>query len=256
MAHEGDTPKGSAIDRSDRPGHIGLVLLLASILVGAILSLRFLGSEQAQPLILGLLAFFAMAGVFFLFAMAIGVIQFAGQTARNDITKLMADTSGDGLVVIEDDGRIVYANEAYLVLRRLAWRRRAAGRAPVHRRAGGLRGDLSARAGRPRTSHRLGGDPPVAVPRRLAGIRLVPGARAARAAPQRPAGGPVDHRRRDPRAGAPGERLPGTPARHRLSRPRAGGLPVHRSQRLDHLSERDARLLARLRSRAGGIRRA
>ena len=52
------------------------------------LGLRFLGSEQAQPLILGLLAFFAMAGVFFLFAMAIGVIQFAGKSARNDITKL------------------------------------------------------------------------------------------------------------------------------------------------------------------------
>ena len=28
----------------------------------------------------------------------------------------MADTSADGLVVIEDDGRIVYANEAYLDL--------------------------------------------------------------------------------------------------------------------------------------------
>ncbi|MFC4175156.1 cell cycle histidine kinase CckA [Microvirga sp. GCM10011540] len=116
MAQVGDKPKGSTIDRSERPGHIGLVLLLASILVGAILSLRFLGSEQAQPLILGLLAFFAMAGVFFLFAIAIGVMQFAGQTARNDITKIMADTSGEGLVVIEDDGRIVYANETYLSL--------------------------------------------------------------------------------------------------------------------------------------------
>lgn len=114
MAYEGDTPQGSAIDRSDRHGHIGWVLLLAGLLVGATLSLRFLGIEQAQPLILGLLAFFAMAGVFFLFAMAIGVVQFSGQTARNDITKLMADTSGDGLVVVEDDGRITYANEAYL----------------------------------------------------------------------------------------------------------------------------------------------
>ncbi|EIM30601.1 cell cycle histidine kinase CckA [Microvirga lotononidis] len=114
MAYEGDTPRSAAIDRSDRPGHIGWVLLLAGVLVGATLSLRFLDIEQTQPLILGLLAFFAMAGVFFLFAMAIGVVQFPGQTARNDITKLMADTSGDGLVVIEDDGRITYANDAYL----------------------------------------------------------------------------------------------------------------------------------------------
>src|SRR5919112_1044724 len=114
MAYEGDTPKGSAIDRSDRQGHIGWVLLLATLLVGATLSLRFVGIEHTQPLILGLLAFFAMAGVFFLFAMAIGVVQFSGQTTRNDITKLMSDTSGDGLVVVEDDGRIAYANEVYL----------------------------------------------------------------------------------------------------------------------------------------------
>ena len=74
MAYEGDTPKISAIDRSERHGHIGWVLLLAGILVGATLSLRFLGMDQVQPLILGLLAFFAMAGVFFLFAMSIGVV--------------------------------------------------------------------------------------------------------------------------------------------------------------------------------------
>lgn len=109
-------PKGSTIDRSDRPGHIGWVLLLAGIMVGAVLGLRFLGSDQAQLLLLGLLAFFAMAGVFFLFALAIGVIQFAGQVARNDITKLMSDTSGEGLAVIEDDGGIVYANQTYMSL--------------------------------------------------------------------------------------------------------------------------------------------
>ncbi|MXQ10006.1 cell cycle histidine kinase CckA [Microvirga makkahensis] len=114
MAHQGDMPKGSTIDRSERPGHFGWVLLLAAVLAGAVLSLRFLGNEQAQPLILGLLAFFAMAGVFFLFAWAIGVVQFAGQAPRNDITKLMADTASEGLAVVDGEGRIVYANEAYL----------------------------------------------------------------------------------------------------------------------------------------------
>ncbi|MEZ0170208.1 cell cycle histidine kinase CckA [Microvirga sp. TS319] len=114
MAQRGDMPKGATIDRSDRPGHFGWVLLLAAVLAGAVLGLRFLGSEQAQPLILGLLAFFAMAGVFFLFALAIGVVRLAGQTVRNDITKVMADTAGEGLAVIDDDGRIVYANSAYL----------------------------------------------------------------------------------------------------------------------------------------------
>lgn len=116
MAHESDIPTGNPIERTEKHGHIGLVLLLAVLLVGAVLSLRFLNTEQAQPLVLALLAAFAMAGVFFLFAAAIGVIRFAGQSARNDVTKTMSDTAAEGLVVVDDDGRILYANEAYLGL--------------------------------------------------------------------------------------------------------------------------------------------
>jgi len=116
MAEEGDTPPGASIDRSERSGHIGLVLLLAGVLVSAFIGLRFVSSDQAQPLILGLLAFFAMAGVFFLFAAGMGVIQFAGQGARNDLTKIMADTATEGLLVVEDEGRIIYANESYVAL--------------------------------------------------------------------------------------------------------------------------------------------
>jgi len=51
--------------------------------------------------------------VFALFATAIGAVQFSGRGARNDLTKAMADTSGDGRVVVESDGRIIYANEAF-----------------------------------------------------------------------------------------------------------------------------------------------
>jgi two-component system, cell cycle sensor histidine kinase and response regulator CckA len=115
MAHESDIPRGAPIDRSDRPGHMGLLLLLAAVVAGVIVA-RFLGFQQAQPFILGLLLFFAVAGLFFLFAWAMGIIQFAGQGARNDITKLLVDTAGEGLSVVDDDGRIVYANEAYAAL--------------------------------------------------------------------------------------------------------------------------------------------
>jgi two-component system cell cycle sensor histidine kinase/response regulator CckA len=116
MAVEGDTAPSAPIDRSDRPGHMGLVLLLAAVLVGAAIGLWHVGSARAQPLVLGLLAFFAMAGVFFLFAAALGVIQFAGQGTRNDITKLVADTSGEGITAVDDEGRIIYANDAYVAL--------------------------------------------------------------------------------------------------------------------------------------------
>ena len=103
MAEASETPTGASIDRSERPGRVGLLLFLAALLVGAALSLSFVAPERAQPLILLLLALLGMAGVFFLFAMAIGAVQFSGQGARNDLTKAMADTAADGLVVVEDE---------------------------------------------------------------------------------------------------------------------------------------------------------
>ncbi|GJD39234.1 MULTISPECIES: response regulator [Methylobacterium] len=107
-------PVSSAIDRSERPGRVGLLLVLAGLLVGAAVGLSFVANEQAQPLILGLLALLAMAGVFCLFALAIGALQLAGQTGRDDITKAIVDASPEGAIVVEDGGRLIYANEAYL----------------------------------------------------------------------------------------------------------------------------------------------
>jgi two-component system cell cycle sensor histidine kinase/response regulator CckA len=116
MAQASDIPASAAIDRSERPGRIGLLLALAALLVGAAVGLSFVGAEAAQPLILLLLALLGMAGVFFLFATAIGAVQFSGQGARNDLTKLMSDTASEGLVVVEDNGRIIYANQAFLLI--------------------------------------------------------------------------------------------------------------------------------------------
>ncbi|MDB5648409.1 cell cycle histidine kinase CckA [Methylobacterium sp.] len=107
-------PASNAIDRSERPGRVGLLLVLAGLLVGAAVGLSFVANEQAQPLILGLLALLAMAGVFCLFALAIGAIQLAGQTARDDITKAIVDASPEGAIVVEEGGRLIYANESYL----------------------------------------------------------------------------------------------------------------------------------------------
>ncbi|GJD29947.1 Sensor kinase CckA [Methylobacterium adhaesivum] len=104
----------NAIDRSERPGRVGLLLVLAGLLVGAAVGLSFVANEQAQPLILGLLALLAMAGVFCLFALAIGAIQLAGQTGRDDITKAIVDAAPEGTIVVEEGGRLIYANEAYL----------------------------------------------------------------------------------------------------------------------------------------------
>ncbi|CAN7160374.1 response regulator [Bosea sp. LjRoot9] len=110
------TTATTAIDRSDKPGHIGVILLVAGLLVGAAIALGFIANEWAQPLILGLLALLSVVGVFGLFAFAIGLIQFSGRAARNDLTKAIVDGAEDGVVVTEGENRIVYANEAYLAL--------------------------------------------------------------------------------------------------------------------------------------------
>ncbi|MCZ8097262.1 MAG: ATP-binding protein [Burkholderiales bacterium] len=109
-----DTPHSPA--RSPRAGHAGLLIVLSGVLVGAAIAVSLLASEKAQPLIVGLLALLAVVGVFALFAGAVGIIEFAGRTTRNDITKAVADTASDGLVVTEGDGRVTYANAAYLSL--------------------------------------------------------------------------------------------------------------------------------------------
>jgi two-component system cell cycle sensor histidine kinase/response regulator CckA len=110
------TTATTAIDRSDKPGHIGVILLVAGLLVGAAIALGFIANEWAQPLILGLLALLSVIGVFGLFAFAIGLVQFSGRAARNDLTKTLVDSAEDGVVVTEGENRIVYANEAYLAL--------------------------------------------------------------------------------------------------------------------------------------------
>ncbi|PZU87250.1 MAG: hybrid sensor histidine kinase/response regulator [Chelatococcus sp.] len=106
----------TAIDRSDRPGHIGVILLVAGLLVGAAIALGFIANEWAQPLILGLLALLSVVGVFGLFAFAIGLVQFSGRAARNDLTKIIVDGADDGVLVTEGDNEIIYANESYLAL--------------------------------------------------------------------------------------------------------------------------------------------
>ena len=70
------------------PAAPALLLVLAGVLVGAAIALSLLASEKAQPLIIGLLALLAVVGVFALFAGAVGIIEFAGRDARNDLTKV------------------------------------------------------------------------------------------------------------------------------------------------------------------------
>lgn len=112
----GESYTPAVIDRTERSGSPALVLALAVVLVGAAASFSFLPPNTAGKLTLALLALLAIFGVIALFAYAVGFLQFTGQSAKNDITKLIADSGVEGLLVTEGDTRVLYANGTYLAL--------------------------------------------------------------------------------------------------------------------------------------------
>jgi two-component system cell cycle sensor histidine kinase/response regulator CckA len=110
-----ETPPTS-IDRSDRQGSVVLVLLLAVFLVGAAVASYWFDEEKRQLFILWFLAVLAALGLLALLLYAVGVLQFSARAARNDLTKLIVDSSSEGLLAVDGEGKVLYANSAYLEL--------------------------------------------------------------------------------------------------------------------------------------------
>ncbi|MCI0467965.1 MAG: response regulator [Beijerinckiaceae bacterium] len=99
-----------------RPGGIRLTvafILLVAAIAGA---LPFLPGEQGAALALAVLVFFALAGICAFFAVAAGLCRFTNETASNSVAKLVCDGANEALIVTGANGRILYANEAYLTL--------------------------------------------------------------------------------------------------------------------------------------------
>ncbi len=108
-----------AVDRSAdaaRTGSVVLVLLVAAVLVAAAAGIVVLGPSAAEPYILGFLAVLATVGVFSLFALASGILRLPAAEAGSPLIKAVVDDAGDGVVVTDGDGRVIYANAAYLDL--------------------------------------------------------------------------------------------------------------------------------------------
>ncbi|PTW61761.1 two-component system cell cycle sensor histidine kinase/response regulator CckA [Breoghania corrubedonensis] len=104
---------GPVVDRSERTGSIGLLVLLALGLVVAAGAIAVMSREQAEPYVLGLLGLLAVVGVFCLFAGAIGLLRFSSRARANPLAQAFLDTNDIGTVITDASGRIIYANEAY-----------------------------------------------------------------------------------------------------------------------------------------------
>ncbi|MCA0399665.1 MAG: response regulator [Proteobacteria bacterium] len=111
-----ENPVGAPIDRSQRQGSPLLLLLITLVVIGGVLAVFYLDEQQHSAGTTLLLGVFAAAGVLMSFLYAMGIIQPSGRAARNDITKSIIDTAQEAHLVIDREGRVLYANAAYQAL--------------------------------------------------------------------------------------------------------------------------------------------
>lgn len=108
-----ETPFGAPIDRSQRHGSTVVLLLVTLFIVGAVVAMITLGESYYATVLTFLLATFAAIGVLAAFLYAMGILQFAGRSSRYDVTKQIIDGAGEGHLVIDREGKVLYANGAY-----------------------------------------------------------------------------------------------------------------------------------------------
>jgi two-component system cell cycle sensor histidine kinase/response regulator CckA len=115
MAKEarGDFYPVPIVDQSTRPGAVTRLIIFILVLIVAAIFFALFRERLGDPFLLGLLGVLAMIGVGFLFATAIGFIQVAPRSSGDELSKAFVDSMGQGLLVLDNKGRIVYANRAY-----------------------------------------------------------------------------------------------------------------------------------------------
>jgi two-component system cell cycle sensor histidine kinase/response regulator CckA len=111
---------GSALGEvagAERGGSIVMVLLVAVALFAALSAIMTFGGGNAEQYTIDFLAVLASIGVFSLFAFACGILRVRAAAYRGDpLIKAVVDGAPDAVVVTANDGRVVYANRAYLDL--------------------------------------------------------------------------------------------------------------------------------------------
>ncbi len=100
------------VDRTRLTG-VGRLIVLSFGIVGASFGFILVGPERGEPFLLGLLGILAVIGVVALFASAIGLARFGGRSQSDDVGRVVLDASTEGVLLTDNDGRILYANRAY-----------------------------------------------------------------------------------------------------------------------------------------------
>ncbi|HEU0059309.1 MAG TPA: hypothetical protein VFR19_05480, partial [Hyphomicrobiaceae bacterium] len=97
----------------------GAVSLLGMLLAGALI-LVLLTNSLAEPMVVGLLALLAVAGVFLVFGLLSGFLRLGDRAVEADMIKALAEGLDSALQIVNAQGSVVYRNRA---LERLTGRR-------------------------------------------------------------------------------------------------------------------------------------
>ena len=90
-------------------GFLPTVLIVAA--AGAVV-FGVLASGSGEPLLLTIIALFAMLGMFLLFGIAAGHIRVGARITAADVLKAAADASDEPQIIAHSDGTVIYANAA------------------------------------------------------------------------------------------------------------------------------------------------
>src|SRR5689334_22384394 len=99
---------------------LGSAFPLLGTTLAAALVLVLLTNTMAEPMVLGVLALLAVAGVFLLFGLMSGFLRFGERAAEADLLKAAADQVDSALQIVNAQGSVLYRNRA---LERLSGRR-------------------------------------------------------------------------------------------------------------------------------------
>jgi len=101
------------IDQGSRPGPVTRLIVFTIVLALAAVVFALFREHLGDQFLLGLLGVLAMIGTGYLFATAIGFVQVSPRSAGDELSKSFVDSMGQGLLVTEPKGGVVYANAAY-----------------------------------------------------------------------------------------------------------------------------------------------
>jgi two-component system cell cycle sensor histidine kinase/response regulator CckA len=101
------------VDRTERISGVGRLIVFSFLLVGVSIGLMLMQPDRAEPFLLGALGILAVVGVVALLGGAIGLIRFSARGQDDSVGKAFVDAMGEGIILTDLVGRIVYANKAY-----------------------------------------------------------------------------------------------------------------------------------------------